>query len=152
MASLAPIARVPRGTASWSATASRDSSRNLKQPDWVEAFNWVKANTPVDAYFVLDPHYMSCEGEDYHGFRGLAERGQMADWDKDPGVALLFPELAVRWSHEVHALDNWDHFTAEDFYRLREQFGVGWTVLAKPTAGISDCPYRNRSVMVCRIR
>ena len=120
--------------------------------DWVEAFNWVKANTPVDAYFVLDPHYMSCEGEDYHGFRGLAERGQMADWDKDPGVALLFPELAVRWSHEVHALDNWDHFTAEDFYRLREQFGVGWTVLAKPTAGISDCPYRNRSVMVCRIR
>ena len=61
--------------------------------DWVEAFNWVKANTPVDAYFVLDPHYMGCEGEDFHGFRGLAERGQMADWDKDPGVALLFPEL-----------------------------------------------------------
>jgi hypothetical protein len=125
--------------------------------DWVEAFDWVKGHTPVDAYFVLDPHYMSREGEDYHGFRGLAERGQMADWDKDPGVALLFPALVLRWSHEVHALDNWENFTAEDLHRLREQFGVDWTVL--PTAGegsaqtiaLSDCPYRNRSVVVCRI-
>ena len=128
--------------------------------DWVEAFNWVKANTPVDAYFVLDPHYMSSEGEDFHGFRGLAERGQMADWDKDPGVAMLFPELAVRWSREVHALDKWKSFTSEDFHRLHEQFGVGWTVLALPGAGngglqaisLSDCPYRNHGVMVCRVR
>jgi hypothetical protein len=45
----------------------------------VEAFDWVKANTPVDAYFVLDPHYMEREGEDFHGFRGLAERSQTAD-------------------------------------------------------------------------
>jgi hypothetical protein len=140
--------------------------------DWVEAFNWVKANTPVDAYFVLDPHYMSSEGEDYHGFRGLAERGQMADWDKDPGVALLFPDLAGRWSHEVHALDRWKNFTAEDLHRLHEQFGVGWTVLPygsprglrgeyvtyaeKPPGTIPiplfNCPYHNRSVVVCKIR
>jgi hypothetical protein len=121
--------------------------------DWVEAFNWVKANTPVDAYFVLDPRYMSSEGEDYHGFRGLAERGQMADWDKDPGVALLFPELAVRWSHEVHALDNWKKFSAGDLHRLHQQFGVDWTVLpVKTPIPLSDCPYRNRSVEVCRIR
>jgi hypothetical protein len=125
----------------------------------VEAFNWVKANTPLDAYFVLNPRYMSSEGEDYHGFRGLAERGQMADWDKDPGVAMLFPELAVRWSHEVHALDNWNRFTNGDFHRLHEQFGVKWTVLPVSNAGrgpsafvtISDCVYRNRSVAVCKI-
>lgn len=126
--------------------------------DWVEAFDWVKSHTPVDAYFVLDPHYMSLQGEDYHGFRALAERGQMADWDKDPGVALLFPALAARWSHEVHALDNWNSFRAEDFRRLHEQFGVGWTMLQVPSPGagttalaLSDCPYRNRSVLVCRI-
>jgi hypothetical protein len=113
---------------------------------------------------------MSSNGEDYHGFRGLAERGQMADWDKDPGVALLFPELAVRWSHEVHALDNWKNFTTEDFHRLHEQFGVGWTVLpydrsrglsgdhtalverTPETIPFSDCPYHNRSVVVCRIK
>lgn len=162
------------------------ASRHVEWPGrstgnaWVEAFNWVKANTPVDAYFVLDPHYMSSEGEDFHGFRGLAERGQMADWDKDPGVALLFPELAARWSHEVHALDNWNRFTAADFHGLHEQFGVDWTVLSyanpqeltreqasasgQPSLGpaaigpasdaipASDCPYRKRGVMVCRIR
>jgi hypothetical protein len=125
--------------------------------DWVEAFDWVKANTPVDAYFVLDPRYMSRDGEDYHGFRGLAERGQMADWDKDPGVALLFPALAMRWSHEVHALARWKDFTAADLHRLRQQFGVDWTVLRVTGDGsaeaivLSDCPYRNRSVVVCRI-
>jgi hypothetical protein len=122
--------------------------------DWVEAFDWVKANTPVDAYFVLDPRYMSREGEDYHGFRGLAERGQLADWDKDPGVALLFPALVMRWSHEVHALDHWEDFTAADLHRLRAQFGVDWTMLPMKGEGaiaLSDCPYRNRSVVVCRI-
>jgi len=122
--------------------------------DWVEAFNWVKVHTPVDAYFVLDPHYMERDGEDFHGFRGLAERGQLADWDKDPGVALLFPALVERWWHEVHALDNWDRFTAQDLHRLREQFGVGWTVLRVKGEGaiaLSDCPYRNQSVVVCRI-
>jgi hypothetical protein len=118
----------------------------------VEAFNWVKTNTPVDAYFVLSPHYINFPGEDYHGFRGLAERGQMADWDKDPGVALLFPELAKRWSHEVHALDHWNSFTAQDFHRLHEQFGVNWTVVPLNTSSVTDCPYRNRSVEVCRVR
>jgi hypothetical protein len=128
--------------------------------DWIAAFNWVRSNTPVDAYFVLNPHYMSSPGEDFHGFRGLAERGQMADWEKDPGVALLFPELAIRWSLEVHSLDNWKNFKAEDFYRLHEQFGVGWTLLSlsgddkAPAAALapSDCPYRNRGIIVCRIK
>lgn len=123
--------------------------------DWVEAFNWIKTNTPVDAYFVLDPHYMSSDGEDFHGFRGLAERGQLADWDKDSGVALLFPELATRWSHEVHTLDHWNRFTVADFHRLHEQLGVGWTVLShqpgSPAFPLSDCPYRNRRVVVCRV-
>jgi len=140
--------------------------------DWVSAFNWVKANTPVDSYFVLDPHYMSSPGEDYHGFRGLAERGQMADWDKDPGVVLLFPEIAPRWWREVHALDRWKDFNAADFHRLHEQFGVGWTVLpygrSRGMLGeygavaekqtyiipipLSDCPWHNRTVVVCKVK
>jgi hypothetical protein len=140
--------------------------------DWVEGFHWVKANTPVDARFVLDPRYMSLPGEDFHGFRGLAERGQMGDWSKDSGVALLFPRLAPRWWREVHALDNWKNFKAEDFHRLHEQFGVGWTMLPfngpreipgeyATVAGrppyviplpLSDCEWHNRSVVVCRVR
>jgi hypothetical protein len=135
--------------------------------DWVDAFHWIKTNTPVDAYFVLDPHYLSSAGEDFHGLRGLAERSQMADWDKDAGVALLFPELAERWWREVHALDGWENFTATDFHRLHEEFGVGWTVLPYGSRGgqwgkyageyplpipASDCPWHNRSVMVCKLK
>ncbi len=99
------------GAMSYVQCDSFSGSRHIEWPgghasnDWVEAFLWVKANTPVDAYFVLDPHYMSTHDEDFHGFRALAERSQMADWDKDPGVALLFPVLVPRWHHEVHALD-----------------------------------------------
>jgi hypothetical protein len=148
---------------SWAQFDSFPASHHIEWPgratgnDWVEAFDWVKTHTPVDAYFVLDPHYMSREGEDFHGFRGLAERSQMADWDKDPGVALLFPALVERWWHEVHALDGWENFRAADLHRLREQYGVDWTVLpaqgkgSAEAMGMSHCPYRNRSVVVCRI-
>ena len=149
------------------------ASRHIELPgrdtgnQWVQAFDWIHLNTPTDAYFVLDPHYMSYPGEDFHGFRGLAERGQLADWDKDPGVVLLFPALAPRWHEQVHALDGFNKFTAADLHGLHERFGVDWTVLARPVPGKADpehqasaaglissleCPYQNAAVAVCRIR
>lgn len=134
---------------------------------WVEAFNWVRHNTPKDAYFALDPHYLAADGEDYHGFRGLAERSQMADWEKDPGVVTLFPAAAAGWSRQVHALDRWNQFTPADFARLKADFGVNWlildhhsknpnlaTLLHGQNNSVPDliCPYQNASVLVCNIR
>jgi hypothetical protein len=134
---------------------------------WVQAFDWIRHNTPKDAYFALDPHYLSVDGEDYHGFRGLAERSQMADWGKDPGVVTLFPASAPGWSRQVHALDHWNQFTPADFARLETDFGVDWLIIdrhsANPTLapllqGQNNsipnliCPYRNASVLVCNIR
>jgi len=138
---------------------------------WVEAFQWVRKNTPNDAYFALDQHFMVAYGEDYHGFRALAERGHIADWDKDSGVACLFPSLAPRWSREVHALQGFNHFGDDDFRRLEHDFGVSWVVLEKPyvhqyedgrleTRGFTgpaseifaECPYQNSAVRVCKLR
>lgn len=134
---------------------------------WVEAFDWVRRNTPTDSFFVLDPHYISYPGEDYHGFRGLAERGQMADRDKDPGVVCLFPAVAHTWHEQVQALDKFPDFSASNFHRLHQRFGVDWAVLAKPGGArmnsehrptsaevISslECPYQNAAVAVCKIR
>ena len=34
---------------------------------WLEAFAWIRENTPADAYFALDPDYLAAPGEDYHG-------------------------------------------------------------------------------------
>ena len=120
---------------------------------WVQAFDWVKANTPQDAYFVMDPHYIILPGEDYHGFRGLAERSQMADWEKDPGMVSLFPDVATRWHDEVHAQDGWKNFQMSDFERLKTQFGVNWAILAKngKPPVLQDCPYQNSAVYVCKI-
>ena len=50
---------------------------------WVQAFNWVRYNTPKDAFFALDPGCMDIEGEDLHGFRAIAERSMMCDMAKD---------------------------------------------------------------------
>src|SRR5208337_5331970 len=59
--------------------------------DWVAAFDWVQKNTRTDSLFALDPHYMEIPGEDYHGFRALAERSALADVTKDGGMAARVP-------------------------------------------------------------
>ena len=121
---------------------------------WLEAFSWIRQNTPNDAYFALDPYYVEQPGEDFHGFRAFAERSMMGDYVKDSGVALLFPAMAGRWQREVHARDGWQNFAAADFHRLREDFGADWAVLenSHPAARELDCPYTNDQVRVCRIQ
>jgi len=123
---------------------------SVKNP-WVRAFEWVKNNTPEDAYFALDPLYMERPGEDQHGFRGLSRRGMMADALKDAGVVTLFPAIASRWREETRARVNWNSFTVDDFLRLRERYGVSWVVLEKPLHVVMSCPYENEKVAVCRI-
>jgi hypothetical protein len=117
---------------------------------WVAAFGWIRQNTPVDSRFALDPHYMELPGEDFHGFRALAERSVLADLVKDAGMAARVPELAPRWQKEVASQAGWKDFQTADFQRLKNVFGVNWVVLTQPSAGMR-CPYRNQEVSVCRL-
>ena len=124
--------------------------------DYLRAFDWIKHNTPTDALFALDPYYMQQPGEDFHGFRSLAERSSLADMIKDPGMVARVPTLAERWQKEVQATKNWQHFTSADFENLKTNFGVTWVVLAHASTAESPtprlvCPYQNRTVEVCRI-
>ena len=68
---------------------------------WLQAFAWIREHTPEDAYFALDPHYMEAPGEDYHSFRALAERSQLADAVKDAAVVTQVPELGPVWARQV---------------------------------------------------
>jgi len=118
---------------------------------WVEAFRWISGNTPVDSQFALDPHYLELPGEDYHGFRALAERSVLADAVKDAGMAARVPRLAPRWLREAHAQRGWRDFRRSDFLRLKAEYGVDWVVLAAPGVDGMACPYRNPQVLVCRV-
>ena len=119
--------------------------------DWVQAFLWIRGNTPENAYFALDPDHMRLPGEDQHGFRAVAERSMLADRVKDSGAVTMFPALAPAWLEQVDSQQGWKDFGVEDFVRLHQRFGVDWVVLQQPAVAGLECPYRNAAVLVCRI-
>lgn len=133
------------------------SSPHVEWPDaasrnpWCSAFLWVRANTPEDAIFALDPNYLGIAGEDQHGFRAIAERSALADNLKDSGAVSVFPQLAGEWKTQVLAQRGWRHFKLADFESLAERYKVGWVVLQRPTAPGLSCQYQNEQVSVCRI-
>ena len=93
---------------------------------WVEAFRWISRNTPVDSQFALDPRYMELPGEDYHGFRALAERSVLADEVKDAGMVARVPRLAPRWLREVDAQRGWREFQTAGLLAF-ESASLEWT-------------------------
>jgi hypothetical protein len=118
---------------------------------WLQAFNWIRLNTPVDAYFALDPNYTNAPGEDCHGFRALAERGMMADSNKDTSTVTKQPTLAWKWKQQVVAREGWSSFKLADFERLKKEFGVDWALVNYPPPAGLDCKWHNGSLAVCRI-
>jgi hypothetical protein len=118
---------------------------------WMEAFVWIRENTPLNAYFVLAPEHMRLPGEDQHGFRAIAERSRLADRVKDSGAVTMFPALAPSWLEEVTSEEGWEKFNAGDFERLHQKYGVDWVVLKQPGVAGMECPYRNSTVLVCQI-
>jgi hypothetical protein len=117
---------------------------------WLAAFAWVRAHTPKDAVFALDPAYMSASGEDAHGFRAVAERSVLPDALKDSGAVSMFPNLAPEWSREVAATQGLNGFRSADFARLAAQYPVTWTVTTHAPAGML-CPFRKDGIAVCRL-
>jgi hypothetical protein len=158
----------------YSASAHLEFPGIAPRNPWLQAFAWIRQNTPVDSLFALDPHYVTLPGEDYHGFRALAERSVLADYEKDGGMAARVPRLAPRWLREVTAQSGWQNFQAADFQRLKNDFGVSWVILsrgseqkgaqkdiqqdvAQATAARDPahlgmtCPYQNAQLQVCRL-
>jgi len=118
---------------------------------WVQAFDWIRTNTPQDAIVALDPFHMKIPGEDANGFRAIAQRSMLADAVKDSGAVTMFPPMAEEWLRQVQAQAGWKMFQAKDLRRLRAEYGVNWVVLQQPgTVGLA-CPYQNAAVLVCQL-
>lgn len=137
--------------------AEYSASQHLEWPGrrpanpWLQAFAWIRVNTPVDAYFALDPHYLETPGEDYHDFRALAERSRLADAVKDAAAVTQVPELGDLWARQVDAQQGWRRFRLEDFERLKSEFGVDWVLVALPQAPGLRCRWHNDLLAVCQI-
>jgi hypothetical protein len=117
---------------------------------WVQAFDWVRDNTPPEAIFALDPDHMNLNGEGEQGFRAIAQRSRLADSVKDSGAVSMFPAMADEWYRQVQALSGWQHFQLRDFERLHSDYGVTWIVVQHPVADL-NCPYQNATVEVCQL-
>jgi hypothetical protein len=134
-----------------------DRSEHLEWPGrptanpWLQTFVWIRQNTPSNAYFALDPEYLAAPGEDYHSFRAMAERSQLADNIKDPAVVTQVPELGPVWARQVQAAKGWTHFQLADFEQLKAEFDVGWVVVLYPQPTGLDCRWHNDSLAVCQI-
>jgi hypothetical protein len=118
---------------------------------WLQSFAWIRLNTPTDAYFALDPYYLATPGEDYHSFRALAERSQLADMVKDPSLVTQVPELGQAWERQVSATAGWPHFQLADFEHLKAEIGVGWVIVPYPPPPGLACKWHNASLTVCEI-
>ncbi len=118
---------------------------------WAQAFVWIREHTPADAFFGLDPELLFLPGEDEQGFRAIAQRSRLADRTSDAGAVTMFPALADDWLRQVQAQTGWKDFQPADFRRLQTDFGITWVVLQSPGVAGLDCPYRNSTVLVCRL-
>jgi hypothetical protein len=116
---------------------------------WVQAFEWIRANTPENAFFAMDPNTMQMPDEDQHGFRAIAQRSLLADNVKDSGAVSMFPALAEKWQEQVIAQRGWKTFQLSDFQSLNARYSVDWVVVEQPGVDGLTCPYVNWRVQVC---
>jgi len=123
---------------------------------WVQAFEWVKAYTPQHDLVALDANYITADREDAHNFRTIAERDTLADYSKDGGAAAIFPELAPRWMSEHTATTGLSSMSDAQRIQQLSPLSVTWVILQqKDQTGAARtafaCPYRNATVLVCRL-
>lgn len=124
---------------------------------WVQAFVWIKHNTPADAVFALDARYINTDGEDAQVFRAIAERSMLPDYSKDGGEAANSPlssksPLAVRWWQGAQAQKDLSKLNDAQRDARILPLGATWMVLHADATTTHTCPYNNGSIKVCRLR
>ncbi|GGA77655.1 hypothetical protein GCM10011507_31110 [Edaphobacter acidisoli] len=118
---------------------------------WEQAFQWIKLNTPKNALFALDAHYISEPGEDAQCFRALAERSALPDYSKDGGEVSITPALAPAWAAGEGAQKGLSKETDARRIAALAPLGVDWVVLDRNAATGFSCGFENGAVKVCQL-
>jgi hypothetical protein len=119
--------------------------------EWVQAFLWIRQNTPKDALLALDADYITKPGEDAQCFRAIAERSALPDYSKDGGEASITPELTRAWTEGEIAQSGLSDATDASRVATLKPLGVNWVVLERSAATAFVCDYANKAVKVCRL-
>ncbi|HEU4634908.1 MAG TPA: hypothetical protein VFS41_01935 [Edaphobacter sp.] len=118
---------------------------------WVQAFEWIRANTPRDAFFALDSDYITKPGEDAQSFRAIAERSALPDYSKDGGEAAITPSLTAEWRMGQALQSGLSHRSDADRISALARVGVDWVVLTRDATTALPCAYANDAVKVCHL-
>ncbi|SNS49103.1 hypothetical protein SAMN05421770_1011199 [Granulicella rosea] len=118
---------------------------------WVRAFVWTRENTPQDALFAMDAHYITRDGEDAQSFRAIAERSALPDYSKDGGEASITPGLTPQWVVGQAAQTDLDRLSDEARIARLRPLHVDWLILRAGSQTAFPCPYTNDTVKVCRL-
>lgn len=118
---------------------------------WEQAFLWIRDNTPEDALFAMDAHYISSAGEEAQSFRAIAQRSALPDYSKDGGVASVFTSLAPEWKAGEETQRGLNRLSDADRVAQLKPTGADWIVLPQSSETSFDCPYKNNAVKVCRL-
>ena len=151
-----PMYLVQRSTYSHSAHLEFSQARSPNL--WVQAFRWVRSNTPIDAFFAIQSDYMNAPGEDAQAFRVITDRSSLPDYSNDGGEASVAPDLSSAWlagANAQRSLDELAGMPAEQADAARHTVlagtAVDWLILKADSATNLPCPYRNAAVKVCRL-
>lgn len=118
---------------------------------WVQAFEWIRNNTPQDALFALDADYITHPGEDAQSFRAIAERSVLPDYSKDGGEAAITPSLTEEWRMGQRLQSRLSEQSDRDRIAALRPAGVNWIVLEHNAVTSFPCDYANTAVKVCRL-
>ena len=118
---------------------------------WEQAFVWISKNTPKDALFALDAHYITGSEEDAQSFRAIAERSMLPDYSKDGGEASITPELTTAWITGERAQTGLSVESDTQRVAVLRPLGVTWVVLGLGSRTGFPCVYRNDAVKVCKL-
>lgn len=119
---------------------------------WVQAYWWIRVNTPANAVFAADPGLNFHDGVDMQSFRATTGRSILAD-NKDQGVASgVKPSIAGMWAAQRDAQLGVNQMSDQERISRLKPFGVTWLLLRSNAVTSFPCPYQNAVAKVCRMQ
>jgi Domain of unknown function (DUF6798) len=118
---------------------------------WVQAYVWIRNNTPQGAVFAADPNLEFNDGADMQGFRATTERSLLAN-NKDQGVAAgVNPAIAGIWAKQRDAQIGIDTMSDAEREAKLKPLGVTWLLLRADAKTSFACPFENAVAKVCEL-